>query len=178
GLAGLAAFNALGTRTPILYAGDLTPAQLRAQAARGAELVVSDSNRRRRFVPEFGRQNLGATLTQKEPLDPNQAIIEPFPDRGTDAQTVAVLKGASYVRAPNAGGLLEFPERDAIKAFDGDLSTVWAADRYYHPRSRWIEIGFDKPRDVPYVSLLPLRDDRGQVTKVDINGKRAKVHLG
>ena len=106
---------------------------------------MSDSNRRRRFVPEFGRQNLGATLPEKEPLDPNQAIIEPFPDRGTDAQTVAVLKGASYVRAPNAGGLLEFPERDAIKAFDGDPSTVWTADRYYHPRSRWIEIGFEQP---------------------------------
>ena len=178
GLAGLAAFGALPGSRPILYAGDLSPAQLRAQAADGAELVVSDSNRRRRFVPEFGRQNLGATLPEKEPLDPNQAIIEPFPDRGTDAQTVAVLKGATYVRAPNAGGLLEFPERDAIKAFDGDPSTVWTADRYYHPRSRWIEIGFEHRRDVPYVELLPLRDESGQVTEVDINGKRAKVHLG
>jgi arabinofuranan 3-O-arabinosyltransferase len=178
GLAGLAAFGALPRSSPILYAGDLSRSQLRREAARGAEVVVSDSNRRRRFVPEFARQNLGATLPAKEPLDPNQAIIDPFPDRGTDAQTVAVLKGASYVRAPNAGGLLEFPERDAIKAFDGDPRTVWSADRYYHPRSRWIEIGFDKPRDVHVVELLPLRDSRGQVTEVDINGVRSKVHNG
>ena len=79
---------------------------------------------------------------------------------------MAVLQGARYLSAPNAGGLLEFPERGAIKAFDGDPSTVWAADRYFHPRERWIEIGFDQRRDVPSVELLPLRDsarsgDRG-----------------
>jgi hypothetical protein len=139
---------------------------------------VSDSNRRRRFVPEFGRQNLGATLGENEPLDENHALIEPFPERGSDAQTVAVLKGARYVRSPNAGGLLEFPERGAIKAFDGDLETVWAADRYFHPRERWIEIGFDRRRDVPFLELLPLRDGRGQVTEIDVNGVRAKVRPG
>jgi hypothetical protein len=178
GLAGLAAFGTLPERSPILYAGDLTPAELRRQAQRGAELVVSDSNRRRRFVPEFARQNLGATLPEDEPLDENHALIEPFPERGSDAQTVAVLEGARYLRAPSTGGLLEFPERAAIKAFDRDPSTVWAADRYFHPRSRWIEIGFDEPRDVPYVELLPLRDRRGQVTEVDVNGVRAKVRPG
>jgi arabinofuranan 3-O-arabinosyltransferase len=178
GLAGLAAFGELPERNPILYAGDLTPAELRRQAAHGAELVVSDSNRRRRFVPEFARQNLGATLPEDEPLDENHALIEPFPDRGSDAQTVAVLRGAKYLRAPNTGGLLEFPERGAIKAFDRDPSTVWAADRYFHPRQRWIEIGFDEPRDVSQIEILPLVDGRGQVTEVDVNGVRAEVTPG
>jgi hypothetical protein len=178
GLAALAAFGSLPRDAPLLYAGDLSRAQLRRQAAHGAELVVSDSNRRRRFVPEFGRQNLGATLPEKEPLDVNHAFIEPFPDRGSSAQTVAVLSGARYLRAPNAGGLLEFPEYGAIKAFDGDPDTVWSADRYLHPRSRWIEIGFEKRRDVPWIDLLPLSDSRGQVTQVDVNGKRFDVHRG
>ena len=96
-------------------------------------MVVSDSNRRRRFVPEFGHQNLGATLPADEPLDENFALIEPFPERGSDAQTVAALDGARYLRAPSSGGLLEFPEHAAIAAFDGDPSTVWAADRYLQP---------------------------------------------
>jgi arabinofuranan 3-O-arabinosyltransferase len=178
GLAALAAFGDLPESSPLFYAGDLSAAQLRRQAAGGAELVVSDSNRRRRFVPEFGRQNLGATLGENEPLDENHALIEPFPLRGSDAQTVAVLEGARYVRAPNAGGLLEFPERGAIKAFDRDPATAWAADRYFHPRERWIEIGFDRRRDVSHVELLPLSDGRGQVREVDINGVRAKVHPG
>ena len=178
GLAGLAAFRALPAHAPILYAGDLDAAELRRIAARGAEVVVSDSNRRRRFVPEYGHQNLGATLPQDETVGANFALIEPFPERGPDAQTVAVVGGARYVRAPNEGGLLEFPEYGAAAAFDGDLSTVWAADRYLDPSERWIEIGFDRPRDVPYVDLYPVRDWSGKVREVEVGGVRATLHPG
>ena len=178
GLAGLAAFGALPARDAILYAGDLEPGELRRIAARGGEVVVSDSNRRRRFVPEYGHQNLGATLPQDETIDENFALIEPFPERGSDAQTVAVLSGARYVRAPNEGGLLEFPEYGAAAAFDGDLSTVWAADRYLNPSERWIEIGFKRPRDVPYVDLYPLQDWSGIEREVEVGGVRARLHAG
>jgi arabinofuranan 3-O-arabinosyltransferase len=178
GLAGLAAFGALPERAPVLYAGDLSAGAVRRHAAAGAEVVVTDTNRRRRFVPEFGHQNLGATLPADESIDENFALIEPFPDRGSDAQTVAALEGARYLRAPSAGGLLEFPEYAAIAAFDGDMETVWAADRYLHPRERWIEIGFERPRDVPYVDLWPVRDWRGIETEVDVGGKRAKLGPG
>jgi len=178
GLAGLAAFGALPERDPILYAGDLTGAELRRHAARGAHVAVTDSNRRRRFVPEFGHQNLGATLVADEAIDENFAFIEPFPERGSDAQTVAALRGARYVRAPNEGGLLEFPEYGAIAAFDGDPSTVWSADRYLHPRERWIEIGFDRPRDVPYLDVVPIDDPHGIVTEVDVNGVKATIRPG
>ena len=178
GLAGLAAFGALPESAPILYAADLTADELRRHAARGAEVVITDSNRRRRFVPEFGHQNLGATHTEDEPIDENFALIEPFPDRGGDAQTVAALDGARYLRAPSSGGLLEFPEFAAFAAFDGDPETVWAADRYLHPRERWIEVGFERPRDVPYVDLLPVRDWRGIETEVEVGGKRAELGPG
>ena len=89
GLAGLAAFGALPDRSPILYAGDLSAAQLREQAARGAELVVSDSNRRRRFVPEFGRQNLGATLPAEGAARPQPGDHRAVPaarQRGPDGR--------------------------------------------------------------------------------------------
>jgi arabinofuranan 3-O-arabinosyltransferase len=178
GLAGMAAFGALPERRPILYAGDLSRRELRRDAARGAEVVITDSNRRRRFIPEFGRQNLGATLAEEEPINENFAFIEPFRERGSDSQTVAALQGARYLRAPSAGGLLEFPEYGPIRAFDGDPTTVWAADRYFHPRERWIEIGFDRPRDVPYVDLLPIRDWRGIEREVDINGVSAGLGAG
>jgi arabinofuranan 3-O-arabinosyltransferase len=129
-------------------------------------------------VPEYGHQNLGATLSEDEPIDENFALIEPFPERGSNAQTVAALQGARYLRAPSAGGLLEFPEYAAIHAFDGDPSTVWAADRYYRPRERWIEIGFERPRDVHHVDLLPVGDRRGIEKEVDINGVSAKLKPG
>jgi arabinofuranan 3-O-arabinosyltransferase len=178
GLAGLAAFGALPQRELILYAGDLQPAELRDIAARGAEVVVSDSNRRRRFVPEYAHQNLGSTLAQDESVDRNFVLLEPFPEHGADAQTVAVLSGARYVRAPNKGGFFEFPEYAAAAAFDGDLSTVWAADRYLDPSQRWIEIGFTTPRDVPYVDLYPVRDWSAVVREVEVGGVRAKLHPG
>jgi hypothetical protein len=178
GLAAMTAFGALPERRRILYAGDLSARQLRAHAARGAEVVVTDSNRRRRVIPEFGHQNLGPTLPQTESVGANFAFIEPFTALGSPAQTVAALKGAKYVRAPSEGGLLEFPEYGAIAAFDGDLSTVWAADRYFQPSDRWIEVGFHRPRDVPYVDLYPVRDWRGVEREVDVNGTRARLGPG
>ena len=140
--------------------------------------MVTDSNRRRRVVPEFLHQNVGATLAADERPRQELRHDRPFATRGSDAQTVQQLQGARYLRAPSSGGLLEFPEYGAIAAFDGDPDTVWAADRYLHPRERWIEIGFDRPRDVPYVDLLPVRDWSGMVTEVDVGGVRAKVGPG
>ena len=105
-------------------------------------------------------------------------MIDPFPDKGTDAQTVATLGGARYVRAPAEGGPLEFPEHDAAAAFDGDPSTLWAADRYLPPADRWVEVGFTRPRDVPYVDLQPLRDPYGIEREVVVNGVRAALGPG
>jgi hypothetical protein len=178
GLAGLAAFGELPRDRPILYAGDLTTDELRRDAAQGADLVVTDSNRRRRFIAEYARQNLGATLRETEPLNENFALIDPFPDRGSDSQTVAALDGATYLRSPYEGGLLEFPEHAPIAAFDGDRSTTWAADRYFFPSDRWLEVGFERPRDVPYVDLDPTRDPFGIEREVDINGVRTKLGPG
>ena len=178
GVAALAAFGALPADRPLLYAGDLSADELRREAAGGASVVVSDSNRRRRFLPEFTEQNLGATAGEADRLNDNWAQIDPFPDKGTDAQTVAVLQGAKYVAAPAQGGLLEFPEHTPSKAFDGDPSTVWAADRYRQAADRWIEIGFAAPRDVPYVDLQPIRDPYGIEREVDVNGVRAKLGPG
>ncbi|MEA2420848.1 MAG: arabinofuranan 3-O-arabinosyltransferase [Thermoleophilaceae bacterium] len=178
GLAGLAAFGALPARRPLLYAGDLSDADLRRYAASGAKVVVTDSNRRWSFVPTDTQQSHGRVLAESEPLDKNSASIEPFPKRGSDAQTVTVLHGATYVRAPEGGGPLPFPERSAIHAFDGDPTTLWAAARYLRPNRRWIEVGFRRPRDVPYVDLLPVHDWRGIEREVDVNGVRAKLGPG
>ena len=81
-----------------------------------------------------------------DPLNDNWALIDPFPDKGTDAQTVAVLQGREATsRRPRQGGLLEFPEHTpsppstATRAPCGPpTATCQAADR-------WIEIGFDRP---------------------------------
>jgi hypothetical protein len=176
GLAILAAFGALPARGAIFYAGDLSTSALRQQARLGANVVVTDSNRRRAFVPEFTQQDVGNTIGASDPVDANSALIDPFPKAGVDGQTVSVLQGASYLRAVNAGGTLSFPETAPIAAFDGDLQTSWVADRYVPPSSRYLDIGFNKPRDVPYVDVYPLSGPHGVVTEADVN--RIRSHVG
>ena len=177
GLAGLAAFGALPERRPIFYAGDLTPRELRHEVERGAEVVITDSNRRRAFIATNTQQNLGRTLGTGEPYNEEAALINPFPERGSAAETVAVLDGASYVRAPAGSGPLAFPEKAPVFAFDGDPTTMWT-DRFLLPRQRWIEIGFERPRVVPHVDLLPIRDWRGVEREVEVNGVQAKLGPG
>jgi hypothetical protein len=169
-LADTAAFGALSGSSPILYAGDTTASTARREAAAGANLVVGDSNRRRAFLPQSAQQDLGPTLGQNEAVPTAAAVIDPFPAAGSNGQTVAVLQGARYLRAPSIPGELQFPENGPIAAFDGDTSTAWVADRLISPSQRWIEVGFDAPRDVPYVDVYPLSDAHGVVTEVDVNG--------
>jgi hypothetical protein len=178
GLANLAAFAALPSGNPIFYAGDESSAAMRRQAAAGASIVVTDTNRRQEFLPQSTEQNRGAVLGATEPLPTNAAVINPFVPAGSNGQTVSVLRGARYITAPTQAGELQFPEHAPIAAFDGDLSTSWVADRYLPVADRWIEIGFNAPRNVPYVDVYPLSDAHGVVTEVDVNGIRHAVGAG
>ena len=178
-LAGLAAFGALPERRPVLYAADRTAGELAQMAEGGAELVVSDANRRRIFVPPQVQQNVGATLGADDPLPLGAVTLNPFEPRGTDAQTVAVYQGgARYLRAPFDPGFQQFPEHRPYAAFDGDLHTAWQADVNVLPEDRWVEIGFDEPRDVPWVDVYPASGANGVVTDVAVNRKETKVHRG
>jgi hypothetical protein len=177
-VADLAAFGALPAKHPVLYAADLTAPEIRRQASAGAELVIGDSNRRRQFLPQSTQQNRGATLAATDPLPAGAASIDPFAGGAPERQTVSVLQGARYLTAPRLAGELQFPEHAPIAAFDGDPSTSWVADRYLPVSDRWIEVAFERPRDVPYVEVLPQSDSHGVVTEVDVNGVRRHVGAG
>lgn len=178
GVADLAAFGGLPAKAPIFYAGDLSTHAMRAQAARGAQIVITDSNRKREYLPQSTVQNLGPTLPADQPLPTNAADINPFVKDGSNAQTVAVLEGARSIVAPTQAGELQFPEHAPIAAFDGSLSTSWVANRYLPVYDRWIQITFNAPRDVRYVRVYPLSDSHGVVKEVDVNGVHAAVGPG
>ena len=178
GLAGLAAFGALPADAPLFYAGDLSGAKLSALAAGGAQVVITDSNRRRVFVDSLLDQNLGPTVGASDSFSADAAVLDPFAARGTADQTVQVLSGARYIRAPYSPGFVLFPEHRPFAAFDGSPSTAWLADPSLDPSQRWIEIGFSLPRDVPFVDILPYDDSRGTVRAVEVAGRRFAVHPG
>ncbi len=177
-LAGLAAFGQLPERAPIAYAGDRTADELRRFTAGGAELVISDSNRRRVFVPSRTRQTVGATLGARDPISQDAALLDPFPLAGTSGQTVAELAGARSIEAPFSPGFAQFPEHRPYAAFDGSARTYWLADPTLEDGRHWVELALSRPRRLPYVDVLPHVDPRAIVTEVKVAGQRFPVHRG
>ena len=178
-IADLAAFGALRTDRALHYAADLTEPALRAQAARGASFVISDSNRRRVFVAARLRGNTGWTVPAAEKLSEDSAQLDPFPRRGTDAQTVALVGGGvASVRADFSPGFAQFPERRPFAAIDGDPSTAWLADRALATDRHHLDIAFTAPRDVDHVDLMPYSDGQGRVDRVAVNGREFAVRDG
>jgi hypothetical protein len=172
-LAGLAALGALPSGR-IAYAGDASADELR----RAGEIVISDSNRRRVLAAARMAQNHGATLAADDPFSPDAAVLDLFPARGADGQTVATYDGARYLRMPFSPAYSQFPERRPFAAFDGDPATHWQADRALEEGRHWLEIGFDAPRDVESIELLPYSDRRAKVTAVEIAGRTFPVRPG
>ncbi|HZN87710.1 MAG TPA: alpha-(1-_3)-arabinofuranosyltransferase family protein [Thermoleophilaceae bacterium] len=176
-LAGLAAFGALPRSGPILYAGDAEQAAVE-RAAVGGEVVVSDSNRRRVFLSSRPTQNVGATLGPDDPISKDGAQLNPFGERGTDGQTVTLLDGADWIRAPFSPQFAQFPEHRPYTAFDGDADTFWIADRNLDVDRRRIEIAFERPRDVPYIDVLPRRESSTGVTSLEVGGRTFEIEPG
>ena len=173
GLAALAAFGALPSGR-IAYAGDSSPDGVR----RAREVVISDSNRRRVLAAARMAQNHGTTLAADDPFSPDAAVLDLFPARGTDGQTVATYEGARYLRMPFSPAYSQFPERRPYAAFDGDPATHWQADRALEEPRHWLEIGFEAPRDVDAIELLPYSDRRAKVTAVEVAGRTFPVRQG
>ena len=177
GIAALAGFGALPREGPLLYAADLSASELRRAARAGAEVVVSDSNRRRAFVSSRLEQNTGATLAANANVSEDGVVFDSFA-RGSVAQTVAVMRGLRGLSAPFSPLLPQFPEHRPFSAVDGDPGTAWLADRRLDADRHRLELDFERPRDVPYVDLLPYSDAAGAVREVEIAGRRYPVHPG
>ncbi|MGH2892547.1 MAG: alpha-(1-_3)-arabinofuranosyltransferase domain-containing protein, partial [Solirubrobacteraceae bacterium] len=175
GLADLAAFGQLPARAPILYAGDLSAQTIAGDAAAGANIVITDSNRRQVFSPQFTQQDFGPVLTPGQPITAEEAALNPFAAKGTAAQTVTLVRGAAALQAPTIYGLAQFPELGPLAAFDGNLNTSWVPYPNLPPAQRWVQIDFSRPRDVPYVDVYPLVGPQTTVKSVAIDGRIFQV---
>ena len=159
-VAGLAATGALEPARPLFYAADRSPAQLRAAAEAGADLVIGDSGRLRVNVPAQTRQEAGATVSAAGELPPGSAELQPFPDAGTEERTVAEFDGVRDVREDVLPAVRQFPEQRPFAALDGDEATSWVAPDHPDESRHWLEVEFDAPRDVPRSSSSPMRTRR------------------
>jgi hypothetical protein len=179
GVIDMAAIGELDPSRALLYAADLSPAQLRSYARSGANFVISDSNRRQVLVTSSLFQNTGPVFGPSDPISVDSAVLNPFPALGTGAQTVQQLGGGvRFVRAPYSPGFPQFPEHEPFAAIDGNLSTEWLADRHLDTSRRYLQVGFAAPRNVPYVDLMPYDNPRATVPAVTVNGHYLPVHPG
>jgi arabinofuranan 3-O-arabinosyltransferase len=177
GLASLAALGGMRPGRATLYAADLDATAIRRAASRGAELVVTDSNRRRSYLSSRARQSFGRVQAAGESLSRDAARLDPFGD-GPDAQTVVEYEGIRALRSPASPNFPSFPEHRPFSALDGDPGTWWTADRNLDEERHWLEVEFEEPRDVPYVELLPQRESESDVTEVEIAGRHVDVRSG
>ena len=153
--AGLLAANPL-----VLYSGSYGGDRkaLRAEAARDATLVVTDSNRDR------GRRWSSLTETAGytegpggHPLttDESDSRLELFPTAASDAQTITVLEGARSVRADDYGNAISYtPEDRPAQAFDGDPYTAWRTGQFDTVRGDRVRIVLDEAITTDHVNLV------------------------
>lgn len=136
---------------------DAHPEQLERALRAGADLVVTDTNRRRDRRWRSLRYTTGLTDRpgHSQPrTDQGEAGLEVFPDTGDASRTVAKQDGAT-VEASVYGGLVTFdPDQRAAAAFDNDPTTAWQVGEITDPVGQAITIRSPHPVRADHVVLL------------------------
>ncbi|WP_322762204.1 alpha-(1-_3)-arabinofuranosyltransferase domain-containing protein, partial [Frankia sp. Cr2] len=167
--AGLLA-DPLRTNRAILYTASMAadPASVSQALADGADLLLTDSNRRRAERWGSIRDNYGyveSPDTVALAPDPNDNRLPVFPDQTTAAQTVAVLHAPGQpgdiaaVGATSYGNAFAYspPERP-VGAVDGDLDTAWQVGAFANPVGQRLQITVANPVRTDRVRLVqPVR---------------------
>ncbi|HEY7438308.1 MAG TPA: alpha-(1-_3)-arabinofuranosyltransferase family protein [Acidimicrobiia bacterium] len=175
GVVDSAAAGLLDGREQLFEQASLGNAQLTRELAGGADLVMTDSNRRR-IQSWFSsiRNTKGPTErageTFKDPAGYDYRL-RLFPHETDDDRTVVEQVGGQ-VSAAGGGGSAR-PEDRAVYAFDGDTRTSWRVGGA-NPAGQKIHLHLAKPVTVDHVTLVqPLDGPRDRVlTKVRLTFER------
>jgi arabinofuranan 3-O-arabinosyltransferase len=175
GLVDLAAEGLLDPTQAILFSASYAarPDALRTELARGATLVVTDTNAKRALRWGTLRENAGYVERADESLldhDPTDNRLEVFPDAGNDARTVTVQRGGLVSASAYGNPVSLSPEDRPSLAFDGDPGTAWRVAAFADAVGHRVAIDLDRTRAVPSVRLVQASGNRA-VTRV-------RVHAG
>ncbi len=147
GIVDAAAAGLLDGKSLVLETAALTASQLRAQGQAGADLVLTDSNRRRNEQFFAGvRDNYGYTERAGENSSTDEFRLDPFPGSTDDDRSVVVQRGGTV----DATGYTIASNRPA-RAVDGDPATSWlVADPAVGQR---LTVRADTPQTIDHVTL-------------------------
>ncbi|MEY2403953.1 MAG: arabinofuranan 3-O-arabinosyltransferase, partial [Acidimicrobiaceae bacterium] len=137
------------------YAGDQNT--LNGLIARGAALVLTDSNRRQGRRWSTVRDNLGYTeQVGEQPLreDLTDNRLPVFPSAGDNAYTVTQYPGGVSARATSYGNPITFtPEYRPANAVDGDARTSWRTGASSDVRGEELRLDFTTPVDTDHITV-------------------------
>ncbi len=126
--------------------------------AQGADLLVSDTNRKRARRWGTLRETTGYTERAGEtPLrwDPNDQRLEVFPNAADDAYTVTEQIGGATVTATSYGNQVTYTPNDrAVNALDGDPRTSWRAGDGAVAIGETLHIDLDAPVTTDHITVL------------------------
>jgi arabinofuranan 3-O-arabinosyltransferase len=170
GLNDLAGLGLLNTKSAIYYAGTLASdrAREKALAGAGAQLVVTDTNRKEAFRWDTLVANAGFTETPGDDpakTDLSDSPIDLFPGAPLSAKTIANYVGAVNVTASSYGNSVSYtPEDRAYSAIDGNFDTAWITGTFIpDPAGQWWQAGFAKPVTADHITVVqPQTGDRAR----------------
>ena len=167
----LAAQNLIPNNRAILFTGDQSQQQIRNLVTDGANLVITDTNRRQTVLATRTSHDQGTVLSVKDKISPDVPSYALFEGIGHSKQTVSVYTGVDYVTNPEGPQLLLRPEARPYAAIDGKLNTTWTPADFL-PARRWIEIGLKRRVQVKSIRIHPHRDGLVQTTRIalSVNG--------
>ncbi|HUA96679.1 MAG TPA: alpha-(1-_3)-arabinofuranosyltransferase family protein, partial [Acidimicrobiales bacterium] len=177
GLANLASTGMLGTTSAIYFSGTLDPhpSQLHDLMSQGADLVVTDTNRKEAMRWDGLTAITGFTETPSENLtssDPSDSPLELFPGTGNDTKTTAYYVGAANVTASSYGNQVSYlPENRAYMAVDNNPDTSWETGAFIpNVSGQWWQLSLQHPTTADDVRLVqPLKGNPTRhITKVTL----------
>ncbi|NNN22132.1 MAG: DUF3367 domain-containing protein [Acidimicrobiales bacterium] len=137
--------------------------QLKSLASKGADLVITDTNRKsaRRWAGTI-QDVQGYTETATEtnnPTDYSNAPLNLFPQAGSDAQTVTELHGIASVEASAYGNQVSYePYQRPAMALDGNTDTSWAYSLDAYSTNQWWQVSLINPVTENHITLTQVLD--------------------
>ena len=177
GLNNLAGLGLLNTDSAVYYAGTLAdqPARLQSLASQGAQLVLTDTNRKQAFRWDTLTANSGSTESPSDnpaKTDLSDSPIELFPGTTTTSKSFATYVVALNVTASSYGNSVSYtPEDQAYSAIDNDFDTAWITGTFVpDPKGEWWQSQFTNPVTTDHITVVqPQRGDRSRwVSKVTL----------
>ncbi len=163
GLVNAAAAGLLADNPTVFYSASAAgspegPSSLKRQLARGAVLVLTDSNAKE--IPTWGTLNDDEGYVEsvgETPLvaNPSEVAMPVFPGAGSDTQTVAEISQVASVRATAYGNpITNTAENRPFQAIDGNVDTAWTEGAFSRATNASLHIALTHPVTTNHISLL------------------------